>query len=215
MMTTTTATWAGRAAASIFPDVVGRLPASSNTIYLTFDDGPSHRTTDVLDLLQQLDAAATFFLRGDRIEHHTAEAQRILEDGHGVGNHAYRHVDAWRSPWSKVRVDLEQGDRAILSLTGCEPQWVRPPFGHLRQATRAWCRARRQRLALWDVMAGDFRSDADQEAVAKQAAALVRSGSIVVLHDGDEQQPNALGITERLLTSLREVGWTFERLPDS
>ena len=215
MMTTTTTTWAGRAAASIFHDVIGRLPAASDTIYLTFDDGPSHHTTDVLDLLLQLDAAATFFLRGDRLEQHPAEVQRILSDRHGVGNHAFRHVDAWRSRWAEVRADLEQGDRAIASITGSEPEWVRPPFGHLRQATRAWCRARRRRLALWDVMACDFRSDADQGAVAKQTAALVRSGSILVLHDGDEQQPNALGITERLLRSLRDAGWRLERLPDS
>jgi len=213
-MTPVVTSWAPRSAAFLLSDVTGRLPASTKTIYLTFDDGPSPRTIDLVHLLDQLDAKATFFLRGDRTEADSTSVHRILEYGHGVGNHSYRHLDAWKKRWTKVRDDLEHGDRAIASVTGSSPHWVRPPYGHLRQRTRTWCRARGCRLALWDVMAADFQSRADEESVVRNAAASLRPGSILVLHDGDEHQPRALGISARLLATLSDSGWVFEKLPE-
>lgn len=202
-----------RLATRLLPDVAGRLPASSKTIYLTFDDGPSPCTAELLDLLHPTNAGATFFLRGDRVELRPSLAERILAAGHGIGNHSYRHLDAWRNRWSLIRDDLERADRTIAAATGTVPLWVRPPFGRLRRQTRIWCRSGGHLLALWDVMAGDFYKDAAENDVVDGVVSQVRPGSILVLHDGDEQQPRALRITERLLRTLGESGWMFEKLP--
>lgn len=214
-MISTVATWAARAAAAVLPDVVGRLHGPTNTVYLTFDDGPSDHTLELLTLLDDVGARATFFLRGDRAEQLPAVVQQILRHEHGLGNHSFHHLDAWRHRWPDVRTDLERGDDAIAFHTGSPPLWVRPPFGRFRPATLKWCRNRRRKMALWDVLAGDFLPDASSQKITDEVIRLARPGSLLVLHDGNEQQPRAMASTERVLRKLVRYGWSLDRLPDS
>lgn len=212
-MISTTATWAARSAAAIVPGVVCRLPVSENRVFLTFDDGPSHLTGDLLTLLAETGSSATFFLQGNQIDRQSSAAERIIEAGHGLGNHSFSHLDAWRNAWPKVEDDLDRGSESITALTGVAPVWMRPPFGRFRPATLRWCRQYNQRLALWDVMAPDFLPGVEPERAAAYVLREVRAGSILVLHDGDVHQPKALKIAELVISGLIQSGWSIDRLP--
>lgn len=211
-MVSWSSTLTARAAALMIPRIVSRIPAGSRTVYLTFDDGPSHHTSDLLRVLDKHQAKATFFLLGSRVERYRSAAMDLLSRGHGVGNHSFDHLDAWRTKWAHVESDLRRGSDAVSALTGVEPAWLRPPYGRFRWSTLALCRRSNQRLALWDFMAPDYVPDPQPEQIANAVTRLVRPGSIIVLHDG---LPTSVAVTERVLEALANDGFGFEALPNS
>lgn len=103
------------------------------TMYLTFDDGPSvENTAAVLDILKAHDIKATFFLVGENVERHPEMARRIVEEGHTVGIHCYRHD--YKQIYASVDAYLEDFQKAydvILETTGVEVQLFRFPGGSI------------------------------------------------------------------------------------
>ncbi len=208
-------TWASRFAHRLIPDAVARLPSDSWTVYLTFDDGPSAYSDELLKMLAESQVRATFFLRGDRIAHHGDAARSIVDSGHGVGHHSYSHLDAWRNSWSEVEMDLSRGANAVSELLGRPVRWMRPPYGRFRVETLAWCRRNDQRMALWDVMVPDFTPSVSEEKAVAVVHEYVRPGSIIVMHDAEEHHPLALSKAKRIIYELKRTGWKFAPLPES
>lgn len=103
------------------------------TMYLTFDDGPSEdNTTAVLDILKAHNIKATFFVVGENVEKHPEIAQRIVEEGHTIGIHCYRHD--YKTLYNSVDSYLEDFERAyqaVLEATGVEVQFFRFPGGSI------------------------------------------------------------------------------------
>ncbi len=101
------------------------------TMYLTFDDGPSlENTATVLDILKEHDIKATFFLVGENVEKHPETARRIVEEGHTIGIHCYRHD--YQELYKSVDAYLEDFEKAynvILDTTGVEVKLFRFPGG--------------------------------------------------------------------------------------
>src|SRR3569623_2049628 len=80
----------------LYQDLVWRIPTNEKEIFLTFDDGPIEGTTEfVFQTLARFSAKATFFCIGDNITKHPEIFQRIIHDGHTVGNHTFNHVKGW------------------------------------------------------------------------------------------------------------------------
>ena len=72
-------------------DLISDIETSEKVVYLTFDDGPTKETSKIIDLLDDLNVKATFFLIGDNIEKNMEDAKLIAENGHDIGNHTYSH----------------------------------------------------------------------------------------------------------------------------
>lgn len=101
------------------------------TMYLTFDDGPSEENTNkVLDILKEHNIKATFFLVGENVEKHPETAKRIVEEGHSIGIHCYRHdyEELYESVDSYVE-DFEKARKVIYEATGVEINMFRFPGG--------------------------------------------------------------------------------------
>lgn len=109
------------------------LYLNPRTMYLTFDDGPSaENTAAVLDILKAHDIKATFFLVGENVAMHPEMARRIVEEGHTVGIHCYRHD--YRELYESVDAYLEDFQKAydiILETTGVEVKLFRFPGGSI------------------------------------------------------------------------------------
>ena len=81
----------------LFFNQVWDIPNSENTIYLTFDDGPTPEITErVLEILDKHQIKATFFCIGDNVRKHPEIVQKILSKQHSVGNHTYSHLKGWK-----------------------------------------------------------------------------------------------------------------------
>src|SRR5271167_4194704 len=110
----------------------------SNRIALTFDDGPTPGITDlILDVLKQRQLCATFFMIGNRIAAASNLAQRVLAEGHDVGNHSFTHQKLTLLPELEAKQEIQKTQEIIAEVLNHRAVWFRPPFGVLHQKQAA------------------------------------------------------------------------------
>jgi peptidoglycan/xylan/chitin deacetylase (PgdA/CDA1 family) len=180
---------------------------------LSFDDGPSEATPELLDLLDQFQARATFFLCGANVRRLPEAAREIARRGHEIGNHSDTHARFWlRSP-AFVRREVTLAQQTIDGVTGVRPVLFRPPFGVRWFGLRGIQRELGLTSVMWTTIAQDWRLPAD--AIVRRLLDRARNGAIFCLHDGREAnpQPNVRPMIEALRTVLPELtrrGFRFE-----
>lgn len=153
-------------------------------VALTFDDGPHPRLTPaLLDMLKARGMRATFYVIGDRVQRHPGLVQRMLAEGHEVGNHSWTHpVLANLGDQSVIR-EMDDTTRAIYSVTGKVPVTMRPPYGALTFRQRHMLyHQRKLPTILWSVDPQDWRRPGAQ-VVASRMLSGVKSGAILLAHD--------------------------------
>ncbi|MBE6117517.1 MAG: hypothetical protein E7188_03085 [Erysipelotrichaceae bacterium] len=98
-------------------------------ICLTFDDGPSEYTENLLDGLAERNAKASFFLIGNRVEKYRKTVLRMKEEGHTIGQHTQNHKDLTQISIQEAREEIRSANEAIMQITGERPVFIRPPYG--------------------------------------------------------------------------------------
>ena len=142
------------------------------TLYLTFDDGPVPEITPwVLDELKKYEAKATFFCIGDNIEKHPEIFDRILAEGHTVGNHTQKHLNGWKTPDDSYIKDAERTEKIIANRmyenknrqsfinrnTGnTNHKYFRPPYGRIKNSQDRELTKLGYNIVMWDVLSGDI-----------------------------------------------------------
>ncbi len=176
-------------------------------IALTFDDGPDpQRTPALLDALAELEAPATFFVVGRRVDAQPALAARIAREGHELGNHTYSHRYLPLTRSRRVAYELAAADDAIETATGIVPAIARPPYGgRSPRNVRVFDRAAK-RLVLWDVNSYDWKG-ISAEAIAARVLARVRPGSIILLHEARDGGEVTIEAVRLLVPALRARGY--------
>jgi peptidoglycan-N-acetylglucosamine deacetylase len=206
--------WAVRGrSSSVFGPSVWRGPRDRRRIAVTFDDGPSESTPQILDILARHQAKATFFQCGRNVERLPEIALAVRQAGHEIGNHSHTHpLFCFRSA-SFIEEDLARAQEAIVSSTGTAPKLFRAPFG----ARWFGFREAQRRLDLlgvtWTVIGYDWKLKAD--AIVRRLEARVSNGAIFCLHDGRElsARPDiseTVQALERLVPRLLEQGYKLE-----
>lgn len=183
------------------------MPRSAKSVYLTFDDGPIPEITPwILDVLAEYEAQATFFCVGQNIEKNPDIYRRIHQEGHSVGNHTHRHLNARHVDRKAYLADV------AACREHCDSALFRPPYGRLPASYAKALLADGYRIVMWDVLSGDFdvkRSPADC------LAGVVKSlepGSVVVFHDNVKSIESVRHALPRLLAHIKERGWTCSAL---
>jgi peptidoglycan-N-acetylglucosamine deacetylase len=190
---------------------------SRPAIALTFDDGPSESTTQLLEILDRHHAPATFFQCGVNVRRLPAVAREVAAAGHEIGNHTDSHpLLALKSPGFIYR-ELTAAQETIEKATGRRPRYFRAPYG----ARWFGLRAAQQRLGLlgvtWSTIALDWKRQTP--AVVSRLLQGVSRGAILCLHDGRvlDHRPD-IGVTiqavRELLPILTERGFHFEKVTD-
>ncbi len=170
--------------------ILGAVVAQGKTdqpvVALTFDDGPSPYTAQVLDILKENNILATFFLIGRNAERWPDLARRIAAEGHCIGNHTYTHP-AWAAVEDpgRLRRELDAGENAIETTTGVHATLFRPPHGW----RSPWMIGEAHRLGYavvtWSAAADDWRRPG-ATVIAQRILNQARPGVIFLLHDGLE-----------------------------
>ncbi|MEM8710792.1 MAG: polysaccharide deacetylase family protein [Planctomycetota bacterium] len=185
-------------------------------LVLTYDDGPGPQTTEALmDLLDEFDAPATFFLSGGRVSSHREVALNLNGRGHEVAAHGYHHLHAWKSWPSALRDDFAGGMGAAISMGATEPVSHRPPFGKLVLPTWLLIRHRGARLSWWTHDSGDSFPELPERSPALDL--LDDGGGVALLHDLDRSQLRndfVLATTRALLVGARKRGLSVVRFRD-
>ncbi len=187
----------------LFPDYTWRIPTQERVLYLTFDDGPIPEVTPwVLDMLRAYNAHASFFCVGENVQRYPDIFERMMQEGHAVGNHTHQHLNGWKT---EPKVYLENVQQCATFVPG---NLFRPPYGRLRPA-QASALKKRYRIILWDVLSGDFDPSIQPEKCFQNIIRHSRPGSIVVLHDSLKSEQNLHYALPSLLKFYTEKGWKF------
>ena len=190
-------------------DLLWHVAGAQQEVYFTFDDGPTPEVTEeALNVLSRFNAKATFFCLGKNAEAHPEIMQRIVADGHAVGNHTYDHPDGWKTPHIEYLRNVVQAKRTIDS------RLFRPPYGRITPAQVSALK-NQFTLVMWDVLSADFDAANTPEACLENVVRNVSPGSIVVFHDSIKARRNMLYALEGSLEQLSRGGYIFRALSNS
>ena len=150
-------------------------------IYLSFDDGPHPIATPfVLDQLAEYGAKASFFCIGKNVVAEPIIYQRILNEGHTVGNHTHQHVNGW-----KISDEDYIGD-TMNAAKYIDSNLFRPPYGRIKRSQAKRLQQKGMRVIMWDVLSADFDTNLTPQACMSYVLYHTKPGSIVLFHDSEK-----------------------------
>jgi peptidoglycan/xylan/chitin deacetylase (PgdA/CDA1 family) len=166
------------------PEAAPGGPAASDGVALTFDDGPCPTATpEILDLLRDHGAVATFFMIGERVRRCPELARLVYQEGHQVANHSLRHFAFLTLVPALCLREVAGAQQAFRSAIGVAPRFFRPPKGLIGGPGVRALRKAGYDVTTWSKMPGDFFLWHTPVWIARRLAD-VGPGDIVVLHDG-------------------------------
>lgn len=196
----------------VYSQVYWRKRRTVPKIYLTFDDGPVAEVTPlVLDVLKEHSVKATFFCVGENVVKHPKVYQRILDEGHAVGNHTFNHLKGWDTHSRKFIENVEKCEE-VLQLDAIQKKLFRPPYGRAKKTQLNWLTQKGYIVYLWDVLSGDYDLGTSPEQCLKNTTDNVRNGSIIVFHDSIKAQEKVKYALPRFIEYAKEKGFEFAKL---
>lgn len=171
-------------------------------VALTFDDGPSKYTKDILDILKKHDACGTFFLIGNKVSFYGDILREMLSEGNEIGNHSYDHKYLTRLSEEEVKDEINKTQDEIKRVTGYTPTLFRPTYGGYNNTLKSYIDLT---FVLWDVDSRDW-SVKSTEGIMYNVFKDVKSGSIILFHDNHEYSVNAL---PSVIKELKKQGYKF------
>jgi peptidoglycan/xylan/chitin deacetylase (PgdA/CDA1 family) len=201
-----------RAYAAHPPEAPTRFWVNAHEIALTFDDGPSSYTAQVLLVLAQYHVRATFFVVGEQVDAHRDSVRAEIAAGMAVGDHTWDHADLTRLSSTSIDSELGRGADAIAAVTGRRPVCFRPPYG----ATDATVVHEGNRLGLaqilWNVDPSDYLRPGASTIAARVLGAATGRGLVVGIHDGGGDRSQTVAALPYIINGMRAHGYTFVRL---
>ena len=196
----------------IFSSLEWRLKSGESTIFLTFDDGPIPEVTpEVLNILKKYEIKATFFCVGDNIRKYPKIFERIIQEGHSVGNHTFNHIAGWNTDLISYKKNVNECENEF-SLHGVHTKLFRPPYGKITQSQIKHLRTQGYKIMMWDVLSYDFHPHVDGEKCLKNTLEYTRHGSIVVFHDNLKSKENVLYALPLYIENCIEKGFAFKTM---
>ena len=191
----------------LFPSRVWRIPATQKLLYLSFDDGPHPTITPkVLDMLTAHGAKASFFCIGDRVKRFPDIYQRIIDEGHAVGNHSFHHLNGWKTNDDDYGNDVENAAKVIDSSL------FRPPYGRMKGSQARAISAKGFKTIMWTVLSGDYDTKIGPAECVKRVLNNIEPGFIFLFHDSEKAEKNMLIALEKLLEVSKLKGFKCEKI---
>jgi peptidoglycan/xylan/chitin deacetylase (PgdA/CDA1 family) len=195
-----------------YPGCLYRVPTKQKILALTIDDGPDPVSTPaILDQLRRHGATATFFLITSRLPGQAGVVQRLMREGHQLGNHFTRDRASIRLSRQEFEADLVAAHRAF-SPWG-HPVWARPGSAWYSEEMIRVLRAHQYRCALGSVYPLDAAIPSATWA-REYILRHVEPGAIIVLHDGGSRGKRTARVLSAVLPELRKRGYRVVTLSE-
>lgn len=193
-------------AKTVYSSCIWNKSRKEKKIYLTFDDGPHPEITgEVLDLLKDFNAKATFFCVGENVKRYPETYQRILDQGHTVGNHTYNHLNGFKTTKEDYLNNAQEAARLIDS------KLFRPPYGKIK-ASQLHSLKKDYQIIMWSLIAGDWDISLTKEQCFYAIKNKLKNGDIIVLHDSEKAHEKMIFTLEKTLEYATEKGFQFTAL---
>lgn len=192
------------------PGTYYMVVTKEKVVALTFDDGPDPNYTGlVLDVLQEKNVKASFFVLGENAKQNPELLLRISKEGHEIGNHGYSH--SYRS--SQFVQELAKAEQVIFDLLQQHTYFYRPPGGFVSKDVLQGVKAKDHLLTLWSVDSKDWRNPGASQ-IAQNVIGSSSPGAIILLHDGGERREQTAEALKIIIDRLRNDGYRFVTLSE-
>lgn len=171
-------------------------------VALTFDDGPSKYTNEILDVLNKHDACGTFFIVGNKASFYDKTLVKLVKNGNEIGNHSYSHKWLNRLSPDEFKAEIERTQNEVKKITGFTPKLFRPTYGGYTDRLKSYTDLI---FVLWDVDSSDWKVKR-KEKILKNVIPNVKDGSIILFHDNHEYASLAI---ESVIEELADDGYKF------
>lgn len=191
---------------------------SENRIALTFDDGPDPRfTPQILDVLQGYNVKATFFLMGARAKAYPELVQRIIDEGHIIGNHTYWHPDlVEEGDIPTLQNEVNRTEATLAEQIGYRTKLFRAPYGFLNNELVEKLQDMNYSVVGWTVDSLDWQ-EAAPEVIAYNVLNNIHPVAIILMHDGAEwegDRTNTIEALRQIIPTVKDEGFEFTTVPE-
>ncbi|PKG82495.1 hypothetical protein CXF85_13505 [Colwellia sp. 75C3] len=183
-------------------------------IALSFDDGPSEYTTQILDVLESANVPASFFWQGQNLANYQAVIDRSIAAGHTVANHSWNHVNGMSSTseelWQKQVSPTNDEFQQLFNIT---PRFYRPPYGEITDAQIEYLASKGMKVLLWSVDSRDWNPALNS--VTNIESALINNQHeemITLMHDAGGNRQNTVDSLPAIITHYKTQGYRFVNL---
>ena len=145
---------------------------------------------------------ATFFCLGKNVEEHPEIYQRILAEGHAVGNHSYSHPSGWKTKNEDYFKDVKKGNKTVQSKI------FRPPYGRITRSQANKLKGE-YNIIMWNVLSGDYDEKVSPERCLSNVVDNTESGSIIVFHDSEKAEQSLRYALPKAIEMLLVKGFKF------
>lgn len=217
----------------LFSNYVWDIPNHENKVYLTFDDGPTPEITEwTLEQLKSFNAKATFFCIGDNVRKFPEIFQKVINDGHSIGNHTFNHLNGWNTEKEVYIKNIElcnqeiaegrkqkaegaitaKADNLLSEVCVLQTNLFRPPYGKIKPSQSKILRKQGYKIIMWDVISYDFDATISTKKCLENVLKNVQTGSIIVFHDSKKAFQNLEYVLPRTLQFLKENGFVCDKI---
>ncbi len=188
--------------------------ACSARVALTFDDGPdTELTPPILDILDEYNVQATFFVLGSKIEGNEPIIRRMIDSGHSVQNHTWDHPFLTQLHADQIWSQIELTNLAIMAAGAPMPMFIRPPYGDYDEQVQSVIEASGMNMVTWTGILDprDWDGSSADEILRRITDNLTDTG-VVLLHDIQLETGRAL---PEIITGIRDRGYCIEQFDGS
>ncbi|MDM5187519.1 polysaccharide deacetylase family protein [Bacillus sp. DX4.1] len=186
-------------------------------VSLTFDDGPSPYTTQILDILSTYNIEATFFVVGKAVKKYPEIITRIKKENHVIGNHTWNHPVITGITSLEITEQILKTNSAIKEIIDEEPTIFRPPYGKINNTSYHAIHGLGLTSVLWNVDSLDWFIK-EKALIEERIRKYTKSDSIILLHDGDQFGSGPRDATVKSLPGMIEdlihSGFSFIAIPE-
>lgn len=187
-----------------------RLPE----VALTFDDGPSEYTPQVLAILEHYRVKATFFSIGQNIAQFPLSLQQDQVGGNAIENHTFTHPHLTTLPFATIYQELSKTQKAVLRATGARPTVFRPPYGEYNADVVTAARQLGLTVVTWGSDANDWVTpQPSADLIVSRILSAAGNGAIFLLHEGGGNRTNTVAALPAIITGLQARGLRLVTLP--
>lgn len=187
-----------------FPQIID---PKKPVIALTFDDGPSQYTEEIIKILKENEINATFFVLGNKVTAYQEVLRKSVQNGNELGNHSYNHK--WLSQLSTGELidQIDKTQKIIQENIGYSPRYLRPTYGSITNRIR---KNTTLEIALWTVDTRDWKIH-NVSRIVERATTEIEDGDIILMHDIFERSMKAL---KEIIPELKRQGFQFVTLSE-
>ena len=183
-------------------------------IYLTFDCGyEAGYTEKILEILKQNNVKATFFITGHYLNSAPDMVEKMIDEGHIIGNHTADHICMPESTNEEIKEDVMELHTAVYEKFGYEMKYIRPPKGEYSQRTVEYTNTLGYKTVMWSFAYDDWEDSKQgrEEYGKKKILDNVHNGEVMLLHSTSKDNSNIL---DYCIKEIKNMGYEFKSLDD-